>query len=677
MLKRVSVLIISIVFLMGFFVPTPLASQENLVANQGFESGSKSSIDQWGTFSYITEAGVTDFSIDSKVYRTGGGSAAIVNHSSNDSRFKQEIKVRSGYYYKASCWVKTLNVGSDGKGANISVEGILATSADIKGTSNDWQYIELYGKPDENQTSFTLTLGLGGYGSMNTGTAWFDDVIVQELESLPAGVSAVNLYATDTNTSTSSNSKQNQDSSLNSALYYSILFTFIIIFLFIYYLISKSNKPLLKGFEKSYIFIIVAVGLILRLVVAPLVEGYPQDIGCFKAWAYAAANNLAGFYNSNMFVDYPPTYIYVLYIIGKIAGSSEISTLLIKLPSILADIITACLIYRYSANQLGSKIRLFICSIYIFNPLVMFNTAIWGQVDSFFTMLITIALILLSRDKIKTSSSVFAIAALMKPQAIFFLPVLLFELIRRKRLRYFVESFASGFVTSILVILPFLLSNGPLWIFKLYFKTAGEYPYASLNAFNFHTLLGGNFKSDSISLFVFSYRTWGLIFTAAILIFIALPYIVHIIKNSSLYSRLAVVCKWVVNISTENPALPFLCALILNSGAFIFSPRMHERYMFPVLAIALLAYICSKDRRVLLLFTGFTLTNFINNFEVLSGALREFYHIPSDDFKLRVVSVLNIILFCYLIKIVINLVYTSSKVKQKGSAADTSSGRRA
>lgn len=65
---------------------------------------------------------------------------------------------------------------------------------------------------------------------------------------------------------------------------------------------------------------------------------------------------LAAFYNSGMFADYPPGYMYVLYItsgIAKLLGLSYASAayaLITKMPGILADIVSAYVVYRLAKS---------------------------------------------------------------------------------------------------------------------------------------------------------------------------------------------------------------------------------------------------------------------------------------------------------------------------------------
>ncbi len=174
------------------------AGQEggNLILNPGFEEVDGNSPHFWVSGSW---AGKGIFSVEDGTGIGGSRCVCIVNETPDDSRFKQQIQVKPSTYYKLSCWMKAENAGQDNKGANLSIEGLLDTTRDIRGTSADWEYAELYGVTGSKQQTLIVTLGLGGYSSINTGKAWFDNVAVEELKEAPANVNVVNLFMPEQN----------------------------------------------------------------------------------------------------------------------------------------------------------------------------------------------------------------------------------------------------------------------------------------------------------------------------------------------------------------------------------------------------------------------------------------------------------------------------------------------
>lgn len=83
----------------------------------------------------------------------------------------------------------------------------------------------------------------------------------------------------------------------------------------------KYRDKLFREKGNIKIWFVLAAAFVLRIILSAAVRGYGVDIGCFTAWgdmafsqgiphmyAYAAQNNV--------FLDYPPGYMYILYLIG-------------------------------------------------------------------------------------------------------------------------------------------------------------------------------------------------------------------------------------------------------------------------------------------------------------------------------------------------------------------------
>lgn len=416
---------------------------------------------------------------------------------------------------------------------------------------------------------------------------------------------------------------------------------FLMLFLAAYYLVTKKKLKIQPNDAKLLILTLLGVGLLMRIPLALLIDGHPFDLNTFKNWSTTVAENFSQFYQGRNTSDYPPLYIYMLFLIGKIGSLSALSpyfTLLLKLPSIVADIATSFLIYKLAKKYLSVEISILLSAFYTFNPAILMNSTIWGQVDSFFTLIIVGAIVLLTEKKIGLASVLFSAAVLMKPQGIIFLPVLFFELIRQKSLKGWIKVFVSALVTAIVIVLPFSLNTNGLWIFKLFASTLGEYPYASVNAFNFFSLIGANFVKDAGILFIFSYHIWGLI---AIVLITAFSWFLFINGNSQVYAS--------------------AIALVLIDGVFTFSTRMHERYMFPAVALSILTFIYLKDKRLLLLAAGFSSTIYINTHFVLYETIKGINSIAYGP-VLIVTSLLNVLLFVYLIKVIYDVIIGERRV---------------
>lgn len=398
------------------------------------------------------------------------------------------------------------------------------------------------------------------------------------------------------------------------------------VFVFIAYRFRAREWKLGESNRGLMLWTVLGAGFFLRMAIAPWISGH-MDLMLFRNWAMTAADSLSGFY-TNGSSDYPPFYIYILYVIGKIGSTDAFSpymSVLLRLPNILADIVTAYMLYRLASKRVGYAISLGLAIFYVFNPAVFINSTFWGQVDSFFTMLIVGMIVLLVENRIGWSTVLFTIAVLMKPQGIIYGPVLFFELLRQRKIQPWLLAVGGAVVTTILVILPFSWGQEPLWLLDLYKGTVGEYPYASVNAYNFFALIGGNYTQDTTTLFLFSYHTWGMICIVLVTLF-----------------------TWWMYIRSRKPQFAAAAALVLIAGVFTFASSMHERYLFPAAALAVLAYLYLRDRRFLWLAGGFSLTIFLNTFDIFySSNTRDQYGII-----LCVTSLLNVLLFGYLVKVV-------------------------
>jgi Gpi18-like mannosyltransferase len=420
---------------------------------------------------------------------------------------------------------------------------------------------------------------------------------------------------------------------------YSIVF--LILCFGLYYLFRRKKLEFDLKNEKILIMTLLLVGFLLRISASTLMDGYSGDINLFKNWAMTAANGLSTFYSSARQADYPPLYIYVLGLVGKIANTTMLNSyyvLLLKIPPITADVITSFIIYKLAKKYLNSVISIFLAAFYIFNPAVFIDSTFWGQVDSFFTLLIFIAIYLLHEKKYAFSSAMFAVSILMKPQGIIFLPILFFELVRQRKIKNFIFSALAALVTILVIIIPFSINQqNPLWIVNLYTKTISEYPYASVNAFNFFSLIGGNYKSYNTNLFLVNYHTLGMLFIV-----------------------ITTLIGWFVYIKGNNRKYVSAIALLQIAGVFTFSVGMHERYLFPAVALAVLSYIYLKDKRFMILAIGFSITSYINISTIL-------FNLKASIFNnlMGITSILNIVLVAYLLKVLLDNVVDKFSLKYK------------
>jgi Gpi18-like mannosyltransferase len=164
----------------------------------------------------------------------------------------------------------------------------------------------------------------------------------------------------------------------------------------------------LAGRRSLPLLAVLGAGLVLRLILALVVyrgQGFAGDMQLFRSWADALTTTGPGaFYAAGGRVDYPPGYAYVLWALGAVSGAAaglfgttrEVALVaLLKLPAILADVGVAALAYRLAARPFGAWAGLAAAALYLFVPVTLYDSALWGQVDAVAALVMMAALALL------------------------------------------------------------------------------------------------------------------------------------------------------------------------------------------------------------------------------------------------------------------------------------------
>ncbi|MCB9850243.1 MAG: glycosyltransferase family 39 protein [Phycisphaerales bacterium] len=243
--------------------------------------------------------------------------------------------------------------------------------------------------------------------------------------------------------------------------------------------------------------------LVIRLMVAPWMA-HSGDMGTFIAWGKRLAEiGPTRFWSGDYWCDYLPGYLLVLWMLGKVSAflPGAWDVLLFKLPNLLADLVTAWMIWRLTRERAGSR-HLWIPFAYLLSPAVLFNSTIWGQADSLHAALLVGALYLVVRRRVLLAGLVLGYAVAFKPHTLVILPFALLLAIRLKlpawRVALAVMLVAVVFVAT---FLPFGGTESPValgdYVRTRVDTTMGEYGYASVNALNFWYLVGQNWKPDS------------------------------------------------------------------------------------------------------------------------------------------------------------------------------------
>ncbi len=308
------------------------ALAENLIDNPDFEAVSGGLPVGWAADMWLTDEGVSELTAVVDAYE-GVYSAKVRNLSANDARFSQTVRVEPGALYRIACRVKAQGVGLGKDGAGISIQDTFASSELLYDTRGEWVPVELYGVTGDSQTHLTVMARLGGYGSINTGTAWFDSFVMERVDEVPANIDVYSFESlSDQDGGAAADDFEDVDFDGEGASrggpYTALLIAVGLLSALVMgvsaWLVGRRGalESASDGALRRALWMAIFVGFAVRAVLAVVVRGYPNDISSFEGWsARMAATGPAGFYAAEAFCDYPPGYMYVLWVVGRCATS--------------------------------------------------------------------------------------------------------------------------------------------------------------------------------------------------------------------------------------------------------------------------------------------------------------------------------------------------------------------
>jgi predicted membrane-bound dolichyl-phosphate-mannose-protein mannosyltransferase len=329
----------------------------------------------------------------------------------------------------------------------------------------------------------------------------------------------------------------------------------------------------------------------------------------------------------------------------------------------------------------GRRAALIGGALVVANPVTWLDSVLWGQVDSVGVVFLLLGVRALWRDQPERSAVLTMIAALIKPQLAILVPIVAVVTIRRAlapvgplrpadlpepgdttavdavgssapdglagrvpvagatvlaRLRAWerrtdhpvriLTTGVAGFLTAVLLCFPFGLSvlepGRPGEVFhsglvEQVFKTAGGYPYASVNAYNPWALaeIDGNgvaansgWACDTV---ILNATAGNPSCPEAVMIG---PFPAVYVGAALLVAAFVLVCLVVARRPT---AMTILVGLAVLSIAFFILPtRVHERYLFPFVAVGAILAAVSVRWRVA--YAVLSLAMFLNLYVVLT-----------------------------------------------------------
>jgi len=322
----------------------------------------------------------------------------------------------------------------------------------------------------------------------------------------------------------------------------------------------------------------------------------PYDKNCFQTWClFIFENGLTQAYHCpDPEMNYPPMMCYMLWLFGKFQGSHEHIVnyfQFFKAYGLLFDFAGALLVLRLVSNK---KLEILFLLLLIANPIFIYNSYLWGQLDSILAFFAFASLYFLLKENLLAADVCFLLILNLKPQAIVFAPPLLLLSISQFYGKITWRKIATTILACVFIqlalLLPFILKGEMSGIINVYLHAVGYHPKISVAAFNAWVFLLGKGcfdMSDEIKFGLFSYKQFGflLFFVASILALLPL----FLVTLSKFFFR----GKFIL---TNNLAL--LSFALIPLLFFFFNTEMHERYSHP--AMIFIAAYSFRTKRVFL-----------------------------------------------------------------------------
>lgn len=324
---------------------------------------------------------------------------------------------------------------------------------------------------------------------------------------------------------------------------------------------DRKNFDYRKSVENfAFILLITFLGMCARFFLFPVLSGDMQQF--LLPW-YDLISENGGIRAVGIDIgDYMPTYYYILALLTYLPLDPMYA---IKLSSCIADIVLALmamlLVYRltYSSNR-----ALMTYGVVFFMPSVILNSAGWGQCDAIFTLFILASVYCLVSDKDWGAVICFSIAFVFKIQAIFFAPVLLVMLLKKK-IRF--RTLAAFPLVYLLAITPALIAGGDfLRLITVYFRQSQQYSLLNMYIPNAWGLLF-DVRSDELA-------NAGVMFAGGVVL---------------------IVLFWIyrTNFKADNNIIITMSALFTLLVPFVL-PHMHERYYYLATVLSLIFALCES-----------------------------------------------------------------------------------
>lgn len=241
---------------------------------------------------------------------------------------------------------------------------------------------------------------------------------------------------------------------------------------------------------------------------------------------------------------------------------SNLYPALLKLPSILSDLGISILIYKIILKMKSEKLAVLGATMFLFNPVIWYNSSVWGQTDSIINFFALLSFYLLIEKKLVASVLALVISFYIKVSLVIFIPIfVIVALLQKHSLLMWFRALIVSLIFIGLATLPFSNSEPYTWLINLYQHNilGQQLQVITANAFNLWSAIAGiHERPQSTFLGPLTYQMWGLILF--VVSYVPILYLLY----------------------KKNDAKNIFWALSIAAfSSFMLLTNMHERYLYP------------------------------------------------------------------------------------------------
>ncbi len=344
---------------------------------------------------------------------------------------------------------------------------------------------------------------------------------------------------------------------------------------------------------------VIAIAFVIRLGLS-WHGGFGGDISLNQDWSKSAVRlGLIQSYSEQlksdtMLPNYPPLSIGMFALTGYVYQSTlspnfneeaPIYRVIIKLPAILADLVTIIVLYLILIPLGGRKRSFLAAALYAVHPAVIHDSAVWGQIDSVFTLFLCLTVLCMQRHRWMLAGVLMASALLIKMQSLLLVPVVVVA--AGFDIRRWIRLMAGGLSVTVLTVIPFAIYGALDKLMNVYAGSVGFYNTLSYNAYNFWVMLYTRETGKSATDLFFgplSHRMFGLIAWFIVIGSVTVLWFPAIQQDIK---------------SKGKTGVTMLSAALIAYAFFLFNAEMHERYLFPFMALGLPLLLLGRKSAIL------------------------------------------------------------------------------